>query len=102
MTGVATLNRQCMDLFQKIQPMFTDPRPGHVWTGRLELAGIVQRIEGWMRDDCTNLIEFSEASKLLDYFRSLPHARYTVEECAAALKEETEKWTGKKERAGKR
>lgn len=98
MIDFATLNSQCMGVFSKIQPMFTDPRDGHMWTGRLELAGIIERIESWMRDNGRDLVELSQAAELRDYFKSLPHAQYTCEECIAALKQETDKFTGRKKR----
>jgi hypothetical protein len=82
MTGFSALNRQCMGRFEALRPMLSDFRPGHLWTGRLELWSIIETIDDWIS---ANGLDF-EAVALRDYFRSLPATSYTREPCTAALK----------------
>ena len=48
MTTFTELNRQCMDRFEALRPLLSDIRPGHLWTGRLELWSIIETIEDWI------------------------------------------------------
>jgi hypothetical protein len=89
MTDFPTLKRECMDLYrQNILPLLADGRPGHLWTGRLELVTLISRIDQWMRD---NGMDF-EAIALRDDFKAMPASRYTAAQCIAGLKDETERY----------
>ncbi len=94
MTSFIDMKRGYMAVFtEKVMPFLRDGRPGHLWTARLELAGIIVGIEDWIQANTGDLLERGEALELLNYFKSLPNAKYTHEECTAALAAETRKWT---------
>jgi hypothetical protein len=98
MKDFAALQTSCMVAFERILPMRSIPQPGHQWTCRLEVSHIIERIDDWMREGGHDLIELAKAAELLDYFRALPEAGYTVQQCCDALREETAIFTGKKKR----
>lgn len=97
MTDFNALKRSCMDVFtDKVQPLLTDHKPGHIWTGRLELQGIIEKIKNWQASDdarCADLFDQAASRELLEFFCELPSAKFTWEECVAGLKAETMKWT---------
>lgn len=90
-----TLKNDCMEVFQRILPLFNDPRPGHCWTGRLELQGLIERLTDAEKAPAADLVERMEASELREYLVNLPAAQYTFDECIKALREETLKFQGK-------
>ena len=79
-----------MDRFEALRPLLSDIRPGHLWTGRLELWAIIETIEDWI---ATNGLDF-EAVALRDYFRSLPATSYTREQCSSQYPLSVLKFTG--------
>ncbi len=88
------LNRQCMDLLtDKINPLISAGMVGHLWTARFELACIIERIDDWIETEALDMLEIKQARELLSMFRAMPEAAHTREECTAALKAETLKWT---------
>ncbi len=92
MTDFPTLKRRVMDTYrEKVLPMVSDGRPGHIWTGRLELVGLIERIDAWMDQNGMDI----EAVALRDEFKAMPHARYSAAQCIDALKEETARWAGR-------
>ncbi|MBN8907800.1 MAG: hypothetical protein J0H19_15585 [Rhodospirillales bacterium] len=91
MTDFSTLKRRVMDTYRStVLPMVSDGRPGHIWTGRLEMAGLIEQIDAWMDRNGMDI----EAVALRDEFKAMPHAKYSVAECIEALKAETKRWTG--------
>ena len=89
MTDFSTLKRQCMDVYREnVLPFLSDGRPGQLWSGRLNLVGMIERIDDWMAE---NGMDF-EAIALRNEFKAMPASKYTVQQCIAALKEETAKW----------
>jgi hypothetical protein len=73
---------------QKVLPFLQDGRPGHLWTGRLELLGLIETLDDWMFE---HGMDFEAASLRAD-FKAMPAANYTVPQCLTALKQETAKW----------
>jgi hypothetical protein len=97
LTAFAQLKRACMDVYaEKIVPWLQDGRDGHKWSARFELAAIVERITMWLQQPGIDLFDRADGIDSLEFFKSLPDARYSVETCAAELKRLTLEWTGGK------
>ncbi len=97
MKSFSDLNRSSMDLLaDKINPLISSGMIGHLWTARFELACIIERIEEWIETDALDMFEIQQARELAAFFRTLPEAGHSSEECIAAMKAETLKWTGGK------
>ena len=86
------MKRYVLDDLSQIQRDYLtcEQRPGHIWTGRLNMAGLISDIDRWL-DANGNDIEIVE---LRDYIRSTPHGQYSHQQCVEALHLETRKYRG--------
>jgi len=95
--SLAQLKRGCIDVYaERIVPWLQDGRDGHKWSARFELAAIVERITMWLQQPGIDLFDRADGIDLLEFFKSLPDARYSVETCGAELTRLTLEWTGGK------
>jgi hypothetical protein len=104
MTSYPELHRGLMDAFQDhVEPMLrraaeggSMTAPGPLWTARLNIAGFVVQIDDWLAEHGNDLFHIQQAKELRAFFVTHREGGYSVEECIAALKEETRKWTNGK------
>ena len=85
--SAAEILRNAKDRFHSIQRTYLEleQRPGRIWTGRLEIAGIIQDLDRWANINGFDL----EVMEYRDYLISTPHGQYSPQACCQALKDET-------------
>lgn len=96
MTTFKEFHDRAMDVYAKALNHLQNGTSGHLWTGRLELAGLIESTDDWIKTHAQTLLDHAQAKELRDLFASHPQAGYPMAECLTNLRGETLKWTNGK------